>query len=68
MTERGAVTISRMTDDEMRLAFEAKHTQRHMDEITFRWSFRKVPDAERNVAAIRETEGNRLVYTDSGEA
>ena len=39
-----------------------KHLGRYCDEFSFRWSQRKVTDGERAVAAIKGSEGKRLVY------
>lgn len=39
-----------------------KHIQRYCNEFAFRWSNRKVSDAERTKEAIRGAEGKRLMY------
>lgn len=39
-----------------------KHLHRYCDEFSFRWNHRKVTDGERMVAAIRGTEGKRLLH------
>jgi len=39
-----------------------KHLQRYCDEFSFRWNQRKVTDGERTLAALRSTEGKRLMY------
>lgn len=38
------------------------HLQRYCDEFDFRWSNRKVTDAERRDLAIQQVEGKRLMY------
>ena len=39
-----------------------KHLHRYVSEFEFRWNTRKMDDGERIVAAIRGSEGNRLLY------
>ena len=39
-----------------------KHLHRYCDEFNFRWDERKITDGERAVAAIKGSEGKRLVY------
>ena len=39
-----------------------KHLARYCDEFSFRWGQRKVTDGARTVAAIRGSEGRRLIY------
>jgi transposase-like protein len=39
-----------------------KHLHRYCDEFNFRWDERKTTDGERTVAAIKGSEGKRLVY------
>jgi len=39
-----------------------KHLHRYCDEFNFRWDERKTTDGERAVAAIKGSEGKRLVY------
>ena len=39
-----------------------KHLHRYCDEFNFRWDERKTTDGERAVAAIRGSEGKRLLY------
>jgi len=39
-----------------------RHLHRYCDEFSFRWSYRKVEDAERAEAALRGIEGKRLTY------
>jgi hypothetical protein len=38
------------------------HLHRYCDEFSFRWNHRKVNDAKRVIAAIRNSEGKRLSY------
>lgn len=42
--------------------FGKQHLQRYVDEFSFRWEHRKVPDTARRDAAIAMTEGKRLTY------
>lgn len=42
-----------------------KHLSRYCDEFSFRWGERKVTDGERTVAAIKGSEGKRLMYRKS---
>jgi transposase-like protein len=39
-----------------------KHINRYCDEFSFRWTYRKVTDAERRVLALKGAEGKRLMY------
>lgn len=39
-----------------------KHLHRYCDKFSFRWDHRKVSDGERMVAAVRGSEGKRLMY------
>ena len=39
-----------------------KHLNKYCDEFAFRWSLRKVDDADRTVKAIMAAEGKRLTY------
>jgi transposase-like protein len=39
-----------------------KHINRYCDEFSFRWTYRKVTDAERRERAIQGAEGKRLMY------
>ncbi len=39
-----------------------RHLHRYATEFEFRWNHRKVKDGVRTVAALRATEGKRLVY------
>lgn len=39
-----------------------RHLGRYADESSFRWNHRKVKDGVRTVAALKATEGKRLVY------
>jgi len=39
-----------------------QHLDRYLDEFSFRWNHRKVSDGQRMVAALRQTEGKRLMY------
>ena len=39
-----------------------KHLNKYCDEFAFRWSFRKIDDADRTVKAILASEGKRLTY------
>jgi transposase-like protein len=43
-------------------SFSRKHTHRYCDEFSFRWDHRKISDGERMVAAIKGSEGRRLMY------
>lgn len=43
-------------------SFSRKHTHRYCDEFSVRWDCRKVSGGERIVAAIKDTEGKRLMY------
>jgi transposase-like protein len=45
-----------------------KHLHRYCTEFSFRWSFRKVTDGERMVAAIQGVTGKRLFYVQPVEA
>ncbi|MGA7579649.1 MAG: IS1595 family transposase [Desulfobaccales bacterium] len=38
------------------------HLHRYCDEFSFRWNYRKTDDGERTEAAIRGSEGKRLMY------
>jgi hypothetical protein len=38
------------------------HLHRYCDEFAFRWNYRKTDDGERTEAAIRGSEGKRLMY------
>lgn len=38
-----------------------QHLHRHADEFAYRWNYRKVSDAERTEAALRQAPGKRLV-------
>ena len=40
----------------------AKLLPRYCDEFSFRWGHRKASDAERTLAALKQTEGKRLAY------
>lgn len=40
-----------------------KHLDRYCDEFSFRWNHRKANDAERTMAALRQTVGKRLIYS-----
>jgi transposase len=42
-----------------------QHLHRYCDEFAFRWNHRFVDDGQRVEAAIRATQGKRLVYRDS---
>ncbi|MGP8051374.1 MAG: IS1595 family transposase [Desulfobaccales bacterium] len=39
------------------------HLHRYCDEFSFRWNYRKADDGERTEAAIRGSEGKRLMYS-----
>lgn len=39
-----------------------KHLNKYCDEFAFRWSLRKIEDADRTVRAIMASEGKRLTY------
>ena len=39
-----------------------KHLQRYLNEFDFRYSYRKVTDPERAIAALQGIEGKRLTY------
>lgn len=39
-----------------------KHLNRYCDEVGFRWDYRKETDATRTFAAIKRSEGKRLLY------
>ncbi len=39
-----------------------KHLNKYCDEFSFRWSLRKIEDADRTVKAILASEGKRLTY------
>jgi hypothetical protein len=39
-----------------------KHLHRYCDELSFRWNWRKLDDAERRMTAMRQVEGKRLMY------
>lgn len=39
-----------------------KHINRYCDEFSFRWTHRKVTDAERREQAIKGAVGKRLMY------
>jgi transposase-like protein len=39
-----------------------RHLDRYCHEFSFRWGYRKVSDGERTIAAIRQSEGKRLIY------
>ena len=43
-----------------------QHLHRYSDEFEFRWNHRKIQDAERTDAAIRQVGGKRLTYQMSG--
>lgn len=45
-------------------AVSKKHLPRYLAEFDFRWNTRKLNDGERLVAAIKSSEGKRLVYAD----
>ncbi len=38
------------------------HLNKYCDEFAFRWSLRKIEDADRTVKAILAAEGKRLTY------
>src|SRR5579871_3686924 len=38
------------------------HLDRYLDEFCFRWDHRNVSDGERTTAALKQTEGKRLMY------
>jgi transposase-like protein len=42
-----------------------EHLHRYCDEFAFRWNTRQLNDGERLVAAIKNGEGKRLVYSDA---
>lgn len=46
----------------------AEHLDRYCDEFSFRWSRRKITDAERAEAAIKGAEGKRLTYRNPSAA
>jgi transposase-like protein len=39
-----------------------QHLGRYCDEFSYRWNYRKVTDGERTIAAIKASEGKRLMY------
>lgn len=39
-----------------------QHLHRYADEFAYRWNYRKVSDAERTEAALRQAPGKRLMY------
>lgn len=41
------------------------HLFRYCNEFAFRWNYRKVSDGERMIAAIKGTEGKRLMYRET---
>ena len=43
-----------------------KHLHRYCAEFSFRWSYRKVTDADRAIAAIAGAAGKRLLYETPG--
>lgn len=43
-----------------------RHLARYCDEFAFRWNHKKVSDTERAIAAIKGTEGKRLMYKQPG--
>ncbi|MBL7152094.1 MAG: transposase [Phycisphaerae bacterium] len=43
-------------------AVSKKHLHRYVSEFEFRWNTREVDDGERIVAAIKGSEGKRLMY------
>ncbi len=45
-------------------AVSKKHLPRYLAEFDFRWNHRKLNDGERLVAAVKSSEGKRLVYAD----
>jgi transposase-like protein len=45
-----------------------KHLHRYCSEFSFRWSHRKIEDAERTVAAVAGAEGKRLLYETPDES
>jgi transposase-like protein len=42
-----------------------EHLHRYCDEFSFRWNTRRMNDGERVVAAIKNAEGKRLLYSDA---
>jgi transposase-like protein len=42
-----------------------EHLHRYCDEFSFRWNTRQLNDGDRLVAAIKKSEGKRLVYSDA---
>jgi hypothetical protein len=46
-------------------AVSKKHLPRYLAEFDFRWNHRKSNDGERLVAAVKSSEGKRLVYADA---
>jgi hypothetical protein len=38
------------------------HLDKYINEVAFRWNFRKVTDSERILQALRQTQGCRLTY------
>ena len=43
-----------------------KHLQRYLDEFDFRWNHRDIDDMARTYAAIKQADGKRLMYLQSG--
>lgn len=43
-------------------ARKQKHLQRYLNEFDFRYSYRKITDPERTIAALQGIEGKRLTY------
>ncbi len=42
-----------------------RHLHRYLSEFDFRWNARGTTDSARTVAALRQSEGRRLMYSDS---
>jgi transposase-like protein len=49
-------------------AVSKKHLHRYVSEFVFRWNTRKTDDGERLVAAVRASEGKRLMYKEPAVA
>jgi hypothetical protein len=39
-----------------------RHLAKYVDEVSFRWDYRKASDGDRTMAAIQRAEGKRLTY------